>query len=47
MVADLLAADPDIMTKSGQVLVVDDLAAAYGLVDLDNPWRVSPPGGRG
>jgi dehydrogenase/reductase SDR family member 1 len=33
-----LAADPDIMQKSGQVFVVARLAQAYDFADLDNPY---------
>ncbi|HEX5323104.1 MAG TPA: SDR family NAD(P)-dependent oxidoreductase, partial [Capsulimonadaceae bacterium] len=30
-----LATDPDVMTRSGSVLVVDELAEAYGFTDID------------
>lgn len=36
-----LAADPDVLTKSGGVYRVADLAAAYGFTDVDG--RVVPP----
>lgn len=38
-----LAADPDVLSRSGQVLVVDDLATQYGFADLDNPWAHLDP----
>ena len=36
-----LAVDPDIVQKSGQILLTDDLAMAYGFTDIDgeNPPR--------
>ena len=39
-----LAADPAIMDKSGQVLLVSELAAEYGFTDIDG--RVPPPPAR-
>ncbi len=36
-----LAADPEVMARSGQVLTVGDLARAYGFTDLDG--RRPPP----
>ena len=39
-----LAADPDVMTKSGQILLASELAAEYGFTDTDG--RVPPPPSR-
>jgi len=40
-----LAADPEIMRKSGQVLVAAELALEYGFVDIDGtqPWSLREP----
>jgi hypothetical protein len=36
-----LASDPDVMSRSGQVLMVGDLAREYGFTDIDG--RYIPP----
>jgi hypothetical protein len=36
-----LAADPNVMERSGQVVRVGDLARSYGFTDIDG--RVVPP----
>jgi NAD(P)-dependent dehydrogenase (short-subunit alcohol dehydrogenase family) len=41
-----LASDPDVLTKSGEVLTVGDLAREYGFTDIDGtqpePFRITP-----
>lgn len=39
-----LAADPDVMAKSGQILLASELAAEYGFTDVDG--NVPPPPSR-
>ena len=39
-----LAADPDVMAKSGQILLASELAAEYGFTDIDG--KVPPPPSR-
>jgi hypothetical protein len=39
-----LAGDPDVMAKSGQILLASELAAEYGFTDIDG--KVPPPPSR-
>ncbi|QOZ35923.1 SDR family NAD(P)-dependent oxidoreductase [Bradyrhizobium sp. CCBAU 53421] len=39
-----LAGDPDVMTKSGQILLASELASEYGFTDIDG--KVPPPPSR-
>jgi dehydrogenase/reductase SDR family protein 1 len=39
-----LAADPNVMAKSGQILLASELAAEYGFTDIDG--KVPPPPSR-
>jgi dehydrogenase/reductase SDR family protein 1 len=39
-----LAADPDVIAKTGQILLASELATEYGFTDVDG--RIPPPPSR-
>jgi hypothetical protein len=40
-----LAADPEVLQRTGRALAVTDLAEEYGFGDLDSPPQASTGGG--